>query len=280
MTSIFVGSDLSYEVKQRTSFLFQVAAATTPHQRVRREVMHASSGARVEECAHGELDNRMYRVVSDPGDFALSYRAEIELSAEVVDPNELDEIEHPSLPAAVLPFLNPSRYCESDRLMRFAYEEFSSVAPGYSRVKAICDWTYSHLDYTLGSTGPTTTACDVILNRTGVCRDYAHVAIALCRAIGIPARYVAGYAVKLDPPDFHGFFEAFLGQRWFLFDATRLAPVGGLVRIGTGRDAADVSFATLIGSAALRSMRIWAVDADPDDELLREPNTAAAISTA
>ena len=99
------------------------------------------------------------------------------------------------------------------------------------------------------------------------------------RSASLP-RYVAGYAVKLDPPDFHGFFEALLGHRWFLFDATRLAPVGGLVRIGTGRDAADVSFATLIGSAAARSMRVWAVDADPDDELLREPNAAAAISTA
>jgi transglutaminase-like putative cysteine protease len=279
MTSIFVGSDLSYEVKQRTSFLFQVAVATTPHQKVRREVIHMSTGGRVDECAHGELDNRMHRVVAEPGDFTLSYRAEIELSAEVVDPNELNEIEHPALPAVVLPFLNPSRYCESDRLMRFAYEEFSGVAPGHSRVKAICDWTYSHLEYTRGSTGPTITACDVILNRTGVCRDYAHVAITLCRAIGIPARYVAGYAVKLDPPDFHGFFEAFLGNRWFLFDATRLAPVGGLVRIGTGRDAADVSFATRIGSAINREMRVWAVDADPNDELLREPNTEA-ISTA
>ena len=128
---------------------------------------------------------------------------------------------------------------------------------------AICDWINGKLVYTLGSTGPTTTACDVLLQRTGVCRDYAHVGISLCRALGIPARYVSGYAVDLQPPDFHGFFEAFLGTRWFLFDATKLAPVDGLVRIGTGRDAADVAFATLIGEATLTGQNVWATDSDP-----------------
>lgn len=108
-----------------------------------------------------------------------------------------------------------------------------------------------HLTYSLGSTDASTTACDVLVGRNGVCRDFAHVCIAICRALGIPARYVSGYAVELNPPDFHGFFEAYLGDRWFLFDATRLAQANGLVRIGYGRDAADTPFATIVGRARL-----------------------------
>jgi transglutaminase-like putative cysteine protease len=117
---------------------------------------------------------------------------------------------------------------------------------------------YDHLEYTPNSTGPTTTAADVLLQGTGVCRDYAHLAIALCRGVGIPARYISGYAVNLQPPDFHGFIEAFLDGRWYLFDPTRLASTRGLVRIGVGRDAADVAFATLSGSSVLTNKSVWA----------------------
>jgi len=179
-----------------------------------------------------------------------------------------------------LAYLNPSRYCESDKLFRFAGEEFGHLLPGYSRVTAICNWTFEHLTYTPGSTGPTTTACDVLLQRTGVCRDYAHVAISLCRAMGVPARYVSGYAVNLQPPDFHGFFEAYLDGRWYLFDATRLAPVGGFVRIGTGRDAADVAFATIRGDAQSTALEVWAEETQADDHLLDPDNVQTAVSSA
>ncbi len=130
---------------------------------------------------------------------------------------------------------------------------------GHQRVQAICDWVHDFLDYTPGSTNSLTTASSVLLTRTGVCRDYAHLAISLCRGIGIPARYVSGYAVDLDPPDFHGFMEAFLDGKWFLFDPTKLAPLTGLVRIGTGRDAADVAFATITGDAVLTEKSVWAL---------------------
>ena len=137
---------------------------------------------------------------------------------------------------------------------------------GFDRVSKITDWVYNSLAYVPGSTGPSTTACDVLLQRTGVCRDFAHLAIALCRSLGIPARYVSGYAVNLDPPDFHGFFEAFLGGDWILFDATKLAPVSGFVRIGAGRDAADVAFATLIGEATLTAMTVQAIDPEQTED--------------
>jgi transglutaminase-like putative cysteine protease len=141
---------------------------------------------------------------------------------------------------------------------------FDNVPPGFSRVMAICDWINSNIDYQLGSSNVSTSACDVLIQRVGVCRDYAHLAIAFCRALCIPARYISGYAVDLQPPDFHGFFEAYLGSRWYLFDATRKAPVEGFVRIGTGRDAADASFATIIGGAMLTNMAVWAEQTTPD----------------
>ena len=120
----------------------------------------------------------------------------------------------------------------------------------------------------------------MLLKRTGVCRGHAHVSISLCRALGIPARYVSGYAVDLEPPDFHGFFEAFLDDRWFLFDATKLAPVESLVRIGIGRDAADVAFATLIGEANMTGKNVWATNSDPTDKDASQSSKDVGFSSA
>ena len=182
----------------------------------------------------------------------------IEAGIEVDFGTTLVEHSYSELPPEVLPYVNPSRYCESDLLGNFSMREFGSSPQGFFRVKSICDWTYSNLDYVSGSTNSQTTARDVFVQRQGVCRDYAHLSIALCRGLGIPARYVCGYAAELQPSDFHGFFEAYLGDRWYLFDPTRLAPVSGFVRIATGQDAADVPFATFNGAAQLKSKRVWA----------------------
>ncbi|QDV55604.1 Transglutaminase-like superfamily protein [Rosistilla oblonga] len=272
MKTIYVGCQLKYYVHTPTSFLLNISAAMNDFQRICNERIEVTPDQPLEQCQVGPLGNRLFRLIGQPGPLSIGYQAEVELRSAAVDSNNVGESNYSSLPPEVLIFLNPSRYCESDKLNRFAMNEFGWLLPGYSRVTAICNWTFDHLTYTPGSTGPSTTACDVLLQRAGVCRDYAHVAISLCRAMGIPARYVAGYAVHLQPPDFHGFFEAFLDGRWFLFDATRMAPVGGFVRIGTGRDAADVAFATLVGAAESVEMSVWANDSDsfgggpgPDD---------------
>lgn len=263
MTSIDVDSKLSYDCALETTFLFQVAVMANAHQRIAEESidLQPASGQQLSlnELQTDAEGNRRHRLVAPPGQFTLHYRARIELDQDEADPSSLDEKAYADLPADVLPFLNPSRYCESDRLAAFAWNEFGSLPPGHGRVQAIVDWVNGSLSYTPGSTGPSTTACDVLLQRTGVCRDYAHVVIALCRSLGVPARYVSGYAVDLQPPDFHGFTEVWLGGDWFLFDATRLAPLAGLVRIGVGRDAADVSFATLIGQAMSQPPQVTAV---------------------
>jgi len=258
MTIIQVGCDLTYSVTNSTSFLFNVAAARTGHQTINEESLQLSPNIRYETSSLGTEDIQVYRLTVDPCDLQLQYRAIVELRPEMYNTSGIIETGYSQLPNEVLPYLNPSRYCESDRLTHFALRMFGNVEPGFSRVTAICDWINNNLDYQSGSTGETTSACDVLIQRVGVCRDYAHLAIALCRALCIPARYISGYAVALQPPDFHGFFEAYLGSRWYLFDATRMAPVEGFVRIGTGRDAADASFATIIGEATLTYMAVWA----------------------
>ena len=276
MTQFHVGCDLTYEVCQQTVFLFQIAVARTAHQQVFSEQLTFDPELNVEWYQVGLEGNQMHRVIVEPCALRIAYRATVNVMADIEHPTDVGEIVVSQMPAEVLTFVNPSRYCESDVLGRFAFEEFGQLPMGFARVQAICDWVNHHLDYTPGSTTSTTTAADVLLQRTGVCRDYAHLAIALCRGLGIPARYVAGYAVDLQPPDFHGFMEAFLGSQWYLFDPTRLASVNKLIRIGTGRDAADVSFATLIGKATLTDKQVWAntVEANEGDQ------NGVAVSTA
>ncbi len=279
MSLIRVGCELDYQVTASTSFLFHVAAANTPHQKVQGEKLRIEPAKDYDVCYLGAEDNRVFRFRAEPGELTLNYQATISLNPAVDSPPQIAEMEHPQLPEEALPYLNPSRYCESDQLGNFAMAEFGHLDHGYLRVDAIRDWTHEHLRYQSDSTNASTTACDVLIQRTGVCRDYAHLTIALCRALCIPARYVSGYAVALEPPDFHGFFEAYLGDRWYLFDATRLAPVEGLVRIGMGRDAADVPFATLIGAAALKKKAVTAEELT--DEIPEQiPATEPAISTA
>jgi transglutaminase-like putative cysteine protease len=280
MTIVSVGCKLRYEVTTPATFLFNIAAARTPHQNLLSEAFCLTPDTPYEECGTGSEINRVFRLSVQPGELYITYEANVELQPSVKDPPQLQETQLPALPPEVLPYVNPSRYCESDRLIRLVNQEFGELLPGYSRVTAVCNWTYEHLQYQGGSSDAHTTACDVLVQRAGVCRDYAHLAIALCRALCIPARYVSGYAIGLDPPDFHGFFEAYLGNRWYLFDATRMAPVNGFVRIGSGRDAADVAFGTIFGLAQMQEMSVWAEDGTPEPTAGKTPPDDAAISTA
>ncbi len=280
MLTIDIGCDMLYSVRQQTVFLFQITSATTEHQRVVSQELNISPYLEVQSFQSGTEGNCLHRVIVDPCEMRINYRARMEMAPTVVSTIEVGETPMAEMPPEVLTYLNPSRYCESDLLARFAYEEFGHLYRGYSRVQAICNWVFEQLDYTPGSTIGTTTAADVLLQRTGVCRDYAHLAITLCRGVGIPARYVAGYAVNLQPPDFHGFMEAFLDGQWYLFDPTRLSLVSGLVRIGVGRDAADVSFATINGDARLEEKSVWANLAEEASEVGLEQMGDAGISTA
>ncbi|MEO8882719.1 MAG: transglutaminase family protein, partial [Devosia sp.] len=175
-----------------------------------------------------------------------------------------------------LPYLYPSRYCQSDRLARFVIREFGQLPPGHQRVTEICNWIYEHVDYLKGASDQQTSAYDTFSLRAGVCRDFAHLGITFCRALGIPARFVSAYGWQLVPQDFHAVFEVFLGDRWYLFDATRTAPLDGLIRIAIGHDAADTAFSTFYGQAAMPGMAI-SVNAEGDRSA---PWTTQAVSVA
>jgi transglutaminase-like putative cysteine protease len=200
--------------------------------------------------------NRCRRGVLSPGESVLDYKAVIDIPetrAPMIQPVETPIL---GLPPEILHYLLPSRYCEVDRLTQMAHSEFSNTKPGFARVQTICDWINEHVKYQYGTTNASTTACDTAVERIGVCRDFAHLAIGFCRAMGVPARYVSGYCLELDPQDFHAFFQAWLDGRWVSFDATEMQPRPALVTVATGRDAADCAWCTFYGSGWTKSLDV------------------------
>ena len=168
-----------------------------------------------------------------------------------------------SLPEETLVFLLGSRYCETDRLTEIAWSRFSSTPPGWARVQAICDFVHAHITFGYEHASPTKTALQVYEERRGVCRDFAHLAITLCRCMNIPARYCTGYLgdIGLPPPyapmDFAGWFEAYLGGTWHTFDPRNNSPRIGRILLARGRDAADVAISTAFGENQLVGFRVW-----------------------
>lgn len=197
-------------------------------------------------------------------------RIEISTDAIVADSGLPDEInpaarQHPvgELPHEALVFLLASRYCETERLMPLAWSHFGKTPEGWPRVQAICDFVHSHVRFGYPHARATRTAMDTFVERRGVCRDFAHLAVTLCRCMNIPARYCTGYLgdMGLPPPyapmDFAAWFEAYLGDGWCTFDPRNNTPRIGRVLIARGRDAADVALTTSFGRSVLESFKVW-----------------------
>lgn len=255
MTTCKIQCYLKYKIVQATEFVFQLQVAHHPDQTIIEEQLTFNPPIEWREFQDSIHQNRHIRLHIEPCDaFEINYNATVERHSVVnaaVQQN-LNEVTVPNLPDAVLPYLLASRYCNSDLLGDMANRSFGWMKPGYSRVKAIEQWIYNNIFYVSGSSDQFTTATDVLIQRAGVCRDFAHLGIALCRALGIPARMVVGYVeIEKFLPDFHAIFEAYLEGGWVLFDPTRLAPVENLIRIGTGMDAGDVAFSTFYGEIEL-----------------------------
>jgi Transglutaminase-like enzymes, putative cysteine proteases len=245
-----VSCRIKYEIRPPVTLLFAIRPRASDFQRVVQERLVLSPRVGTEVVITEPDHNRFDRVrVTEGRELTVRYEAEVERDYYLFDPETLRKVPPAHLNQAQLPFLLPSRYCQSDRLARFAWQKFGAITDVYDQVLAITDWIHTNVEYVPGSTNSSTSAYDTPMECAGVCRDFAHLGIALCRALTIPARYFAGYAHQLNPPDFHACFEAFIGGHWILFDATRLAPPNGLVRIGSGRDAADVSVCTAFGIA-------------------------------
>jgi transglutaminase-like putative cysteine protease len=244
--------DLNYEIFENPSdFIFNIHAAQTRCQSVVAEQLHLSQPVVPVIYADPLTATRYMRLKAEPGMFAVHYDATVDIDHHTESPGRLDEVQIAQLPPAVLPYVYPSRYCQSDRLYKFASREFGHLRQGYWRVQAILDWVRNRTKFLSGSSNGSTSALDTIIEQVGVCRDFAHLMIALCRAVNIPARFVTGIDYGADPAmgptDFHAYVEVFLGDRWYLFEPTGVSPPMGLVRLGTGRDAADVSFVTMFG---------------------------------
>ena len=272
---------LEYEVSSPAHFLFNIEAAFHEGHEVVEERLTITPSMKVRHFCDERSGNRFIRLDAPKGLLSINYHARVQLQAAPV-PLHLDEVPVSSLPDDVLHYLMPSRYCESDSLRRVAQQLFGHLPPGMGRVRAIENWIHESIEYQPGFTQSTTTAQDVFVQRVGVCRDFAHLGITLCRALNIPARLVVGYVHFEEPPqDFHAVFEAWLDGRWVLFDATRSAPINRLLRIGTGRDAKDVAFATIFGSVKMLRKDIT-VDEDelPVGDSAGEPPPAVSVSTA
>src|SRR5688572_16050460 len=245
--------ELRYEIADNPAdFIFNIHAARTPWQSVFAEAVSVSQAVAAAEYADPAFGSRFFRFRAQPGPLSVRYDATVDITHHLESPARIQEAPIAELAPEVLPFIYPSRYCQSDRLRRFAGREFGHLRPGYWRVQAIHDWVRLRTVFTSGSSDNRTGATDTLVDQVGVCRDFAHLMIALCRAVNIPARFVPaidyGAPPELGPPDFHASVELYLGQHWYAFDPTGISPPMGLARIGTGRDAADVSFATMFGS--------------------------------
>ncbi len=245
-----INSEMEYDVLFPSTLIFNIHALRTSHQTVLEEILSVDPDLQMEEFTSSHSTNRFMRLQIDtPTRFKISYKATVTTRYQILDEREeRNTVPVVQMDGDIIPFLFPSRYCQSDKLQRLAYKEFGQIENVYSKVLAITDWIYNNIEYVSGSTDSHTSAFDTITERVGVCRDFAHLGIALCRALSIPARYYTGYAFKLSPPDFHACFEAYIGGHWILFDPTRLAPLNGLVKIATGRDAADAAVATFFGN--------------------------------
>lgn len=280
-----IGLELGYEVAEHgCDFVFNIHAAHTRCQRVVEEALVLSPALPSVVEADPRSGNRYLRVTAPPGPLAVRYDATIELRHHRAAPGAIAEVPVARLPLPVLSYVYPSRYCQSDRLHRFAMREFGQLWQGYGRVQAIRDWVLQRTTFTSNSSTSESSAIDTLLGTVGVCRDFAHLMIALCRAINIPARFTTGIDYGADPAlgpsDFHAYVEAYLGDRWYLFDPSGTAIPMGFVRFGTGRDAADVAFATIFGTVASTAPRI-AIEAVAGDDgrLVLPHHCEEALST-
>lgn len=259
-----VGCEFVHDLSWPVSLVLQVE----PRSDAVLGVSHAQLQVDPEVPVHQYLDmygNICRRLTLEPGVSRIRYEAEVEVESGIDDADP-SAAQQPiaELPDEVLQFTLASRYCDSDRLANTAWGLFGAIPEGWPRVQAVVAWVHDNVIFTLGSSNRLTGASDIYLQRRGVCRDFAHLAVAFLRALNVPARYCFGYLPDIDVPvapepmDFAAWLEAYVGGRWFTFDPRNNARRTGRVVIGRGRDALDVAMLTTYGLAQLTDMRVMA----------------------
>ena len=273
---IRIGFEIGFACQQQTPMLLTLRVhPTRGHDMLAPDFITAAPPLPMTDY-RDSFGNICSRLVLPPGRTTFTADAIVRDSG-LPDPVEPDARQHPipDLPAEHLIYLLGSRYCETDRLSDVAWQLFSHTPEGWPRVQVICDYVHNHIAFGYQHARATRTAADVFQERTGVCRDFAHLAVAFCRCMNIPARYVTGYlgdiGVPPDPApmDFSAWFEVWLGNRWHTFDARHNVPRIGRVPIAFGRDASDVAISNSFGTTNLAGFRVWA------DEVIRERHDPA-----
>lgn len=279
--------ELAYTVEEPgADFFFLIHAAKTAQQQVIAETLDISA-----PLAHWDVEEdpcfqqRCLRLHAPAGPLTVRYAATVDINHHQVAPDQIAEVPVRLLPMAVMQYVYPSRYCPSDSMSALAMREFGYLPQGYARAQAICDWVRGHVRFCSNTSTSTTNALDTLRDGVGVCRDFAHLMIALCRACNLPARFVTGTDYGADPalgpPDFHAYVEVYLGDRWFLLDPAGVAIPMGMLRIATGRDAADVAFATIFGAVSSAQPVISTLALEDEGHGWQLPqHSAMALSTA
>jgi transglutaminase-like putative cysteine protease len=259
---IAVGCTLRYKVvAPSASFTFNVLVNTDSQQQLVSEAIRCTPEC-LAEIATTSKGERVLRLDAPNGPFEIGYSAVVDVERPEMPPTV--PADRPGrLPLNILTYTLPSRYCESDRFGLTAWELFGKTEDRAEQVRMICRWVDENVAYLPGSTDGRTSAWDVWQSRKGVCRDYTHLSIALCRALSIPARYVGGYAVGLVPMNFHACFEAYLGGGWRLFDPTDSIAPGLIVAATRGRDAASAGLTTIFGKVVAEPIHVQCTLAEP-----------------
>ncbi len=275
--TIRCGVDFAYEASEPAHIALLIQPRLEPGQGLLCEQLQFSPGATIQEYAdvHGNLVRRFELPV---GRTTVRHDAFITMPAVPENPDPRDgALLAGEMSADLLRYTLPSRYCDSDRLMDFAFAEFGQVPQGLPRVVAICDWVHEHIEYRWGSGSPNTSASEILAQRFGICRDFAHVAIALCRCFNLPARYVTGHLPDVAcfdgglAMDFHAYFQVYFGGRWNTYDARFNVARIGRIHIACGLDAVECAFSTLYGAASLSWFDVWNYQVDPAEVKLGDP---------
>jgi len=275
--TVRVGCHIVYETSSPTAILIMLKPCPDGNQKVRQEKLTFDPHIASEEFKDAN-GNITHRAELQPGQNVIHHDALVTVSSLPDNHDRPGPVTLISqLPPPVLRYTLPSRYCDSDKLLNFAWQQFSQFNNGLDRVYAICNWVHHNIEYRFGSGRPDISASEVLQRRYGVCRDFAHLAIALCRAFNLPARYITGHLPDIGhadpgtPMDFHAYFEVFLGQSWCTFDARFNIPRIGRVKIAQGLDAVDGAFSTIYGEATLAWFEVWAYQVNPAQVSVGDP---------
>ncbi|MEJ7560238.1 MAG: transglutaminase family protein [Pedobacter sp.] len=252
-----VFTELKYESIIPSTLILNIQPFKTVGQQVLQEDFSCNLDLKSYEW-YANAGEKRFKVLEVPvaKEVVFTYSATVENQVKTIPARRLDDVQISFMPVSVLPYLNPSRYCESDKLYKFAFDKFGAIESTFEKVMAIRDWIYDNVEYKGGVSSTHTSAYDTVNEQIGVCRDFAHLGVALCRALTIPARYYTGYGYQLVPQDFHACFEVFLGGYWVIFDATKMVPINGLIKIATGFDATDCALASSFGNLNFTSMEV------------------------